>query len=138
MTFVMLLVYYLTPNTTPDPLPVAITTGIIAKLAGVGRDAAWVVALGIIVQLAYGAAWGALLALSTPNVTIGKAIAVSIGLWVLMWIFYVPMAGADVFAIATNPVSWFLTLIFHLIYGTVLGAGMHRYQVPLREGDAIA
>jgi hypothetical protein len=137
MTLVMLLVYFVGPSSMPDPMPLAITTGLIARVLGLALVPAWVVVLGIVIQLAYGALWGGLLASSTHEVTIGKGIAVSLGLWALMLIFYLPMAGSDVFSLASNPMMWVLTLIFHIIYGGVLGAGLHRYHVPLSEGDTV-
>src|SRR5262245_7065243 len=91
MTSVMLLVYFVGPRSIP-PMPLAVTSGILARVFGVATVGVWVVVLAVIVQLIYGALWGGLLAASTRDVTIGKALAVSLGLWVLMVIFYVPMA----------------------------------------------
>lgn len=133
MTVVMLVAYFATPTATTAPLPLAITTGIIARVFGVGQISSAIILLGIILQLVYGATWAGLLAASTENVTIGKAIAVAIGLWILMWIFYVPMAGRATFALATSPLNWILSLINHLIYGGVVGAGLHRVHAPILE-----
>lgn len=132
MTVVMLVVYFATPTSAPQPLPLAITTGIIARVFGVAVTPG-IVLLGIILQLAYGATWGGLLAASTENVTIGKAIVVALGLWLLMWIFYVPMAGISTFSLATSPVIWVLSIINHLIYGVIVGAGLHRVHEPLPD-----
>jgi hypothetical protein len=137
MTLVMLLVYFVGPSGMPDPMPLAITTGLIARVAGLELVTPWVVVLGILIQLGYGALWGGLLAVSSPDVTIGKGIAVSLGLWGLMLIFYLPMAGGTAFSLVANPMMWILTLIFHLIYGAVLGGGLHRYHEPLSEGEAV-
>lgn len=133
MTTVMLIVYFASPSISSQPLPLAITAGIISRVFGVTQVSFWILLLGIILQLVYGAVWGGLLAASSPNVTIGKAVGVAVGLWALMWIFYVPMVGGGVFSFATNPAVWVLTLVFHLIYGVTMGAGLHRIHEPLLE-----
>ena len=136
MTIVMLLVYLINPRGMPDPMPLAITTGIIARVFELERITPWVVALGIVIQLGYGSIWGGQLAWSTHNATIGKGIAVGLGLWLMMLIFYVPMAGTTAFSLAESGLMWLMTLFFHLIYGVTLGAGLHRHPEPFIEQGA--
>jgi hypothetical protein len=81
-----------------------------------------ILVLAAIVQFAYGAIWGGLLDASTRRVSAWHGVLVGIGLWLLMVIFYEPMAGVVVFDLATNPGLWIATLLAHVLYGYVLGA----------------
>jgi hypothetical protein len=132
MTAAMLGVYALQLSSVPDPMPLAITTGIIAQVANAELITVWIVLLGIVVQFTYGAVWGGLLAVSSQHVTVGKAIIVAIGLWLMMIVFYVPMAGYAVFDMATNGAMWGLSFVFHLIYGATVGYLLQRDQARER------
>ena len=130
MTIAMLVAYVI--GVTPDPIPLAITTGIIAEVARAELITPWIVLLGIIVQIAYGAIWSGLLAVSSRHVTVAKGIVIAIGLWLMMMIFYVPMAGNLTWAVASSPTMWVVSLIFHLIYGATIGLLLQRHQ-PIDE-----
>ncbi len=136
MTAAMLIVY--SAGGMSDPMPLAITTGIVSKVFGLARTTAPAVVLGILIQFVYGAIWGGLLAVSTRVVTIGKGIAVGIGLWLIMAIFYIPMAGTTLFSIAVSSTMWVSTLIFHIIYGVTLGYLLHRHPVKVYEAESLA
>lgn len=138
MTAAMLIAYSAAPRAMPDPMPLAITSGIVSQVFGLARTTAPVIVLGILIQFLYGAIWGGLLAVSTRTVTIGKGIAVGVGLWLIMVIFYIPMAGTMAFTVAGNPMMWVMTLLFHIIYGGTLGYLLHRHPMRVHEAESLA
>jgi hypothetical protein len=127
MTAVLLLVWKLSPGAVPAPLPLGITVGIVARVFDVQPMTPGVLILGTILQFAYGAIWGGLLGTIRVE-TVGRGIALGLGLWLMMLIFYMPMAGIDVFDVATSKGIWIATLIGHLIYGYTLGWLLARDQ----------
>ncbi len=139
MTVFLLAAWRLWPSAVPQPMPLAVTIGIVARVFDAQPLAPAVVALGALLQFAYGAIWGGLLEASTRRVTPGKGIALGLGLWLMMGVFYMPMAGEEVFALATSAGIWISTLIGHVIYGYVIGRLLARDQrkVPVPD-DAIA
>lgn len=50
-----------------------------------------------------------------------NGIMFGIGAWILMMVLVMPMAGADVFGLALDIDAPIAALIFHLVYGAVLG-----------------
>jgi hypothetical protein len=139
MTVALLLVWRLWPSAVSQPLPLGITVGIVARVFDAQPLNPGVLVLGAIVQFAYGAIWGGLLEVSTRRATVGKGIVLGIGLWLMMVIFYMPMAGIDTFSVATSPGIWLATLIGHLIYGYTVGWLLARDQrkVPPPEEAAV-
>jgi hypothetical protein len=135
MTALTVLVWLVVPRIMPDLIPLAITTGLVARVAHLTAMVPWVLAVGVILHLAYGAFWGGLFALSTASATATKGIVVGLGLWLLMIIFYVPMSGNAVVSVATNPAMWIVTLIGHVLYGAVVGSLLHRDQTRGFHGE---
>jgi hypothetical protein len=140
MTVALLLAWRLWPSAIASPLPLAITVGIVARVFDAQPMAPGILVLGGIVQFAYGAMWGGLLEVSTAQATIWKGIVVGIGLWLMMILFYLPMAGIDAFEVASSGGIWIATLVGHLIYGYTLGLLLVRDQrkvPPPAEAAAI-
>jgi hypothetical protein len=122
MTTVMLIVWAVSPRAVPAPLPLGVTVGIIARVFGAQPISPGILVLGSLVQFAYGAFWGGLLEITSVRPSVVKAIVLALGLWLIMVIFYMPMAGVDTFKVATSPGVWIATLIGHVLYGYTLGA----------------
>lgn len=122
MTVALLIAWQLWPSGVPQPLPLAITVGIVARVFNAPSMSPGILVLAAILQLAYGAVWGGLLEVSTRRVSAWHGIVVGLGLWLIMVIFYEPMAGVETFALATNGGLWIVTLLAHVLYGYTLGA----------------
>ena len=78
-------------------------------------------------------AWGILFALLDPNLPGGshwlKGIVFGIGVWLLMMIAVMPMAGLGLFGMALGIMAPVMTLVLHIIFGAVLG-GVYGAQRP--------
>jgi len=135
MTALSLVTWLAFPRAMPELIPLAITTGLVARTAHLETVVPWALALGVVLHLVYGAFWGGLIALSSSNASAAKGIAIGIGLWLLMLIFYVPMSGNAVVAVATNPWMWIVTFVGHVIYGATVGALLHRDQTRGFHGE---
>ncbi|WP_275288886.1 DUF6789 family protein [Halomonas elongata] len=74
--------------------------------------------------------WGVLFA-SLVNIIPGKTavtkgMVFGAGAWVLMMLIPLPMAGAGLFGLSLGPMAPVMTLILHLIWGSVLGGIFQR------------
>ncbi len=69
--------------------------------------------------------WGTSFALSGESLPgssyVTKALFFSVLAWLLMMIMVMPMAGAGFFGLSLGMMAPVMTLILHLVYGTVLG-----------------
>lgn len=137
MTVVLLLAWQVSPGAVKAPLPLAITVGIVARVFNAQPITLGVLVLATILQFGYGAIWGGLFA--TTRATVGRGIALGLGLWLMMLIFYMPMAGIDAFDVATSGWMWITTLIGHLIFGGALGWLLVRDQrrFPPRQAATV-
>lgn len=104
----------------PEPIPAALVT----LIFGSGLAAPLKMGLAVVSHLAYGGVWGALLAVWTSEVTIGKGLALGTGLWLLMQVAVLPILGWGAFGLAETPAIAVATLVLHLIYGGTLGWGL--------------
>ena len=83
------------------------------------------------IYLAYGAFWMGFLALSLDRVTWYDGLAVGLGLWLVMAVFLVPIAGGYTFSLATSGGMWLSTFLEHVVYGLVGGVLVdHRLRAP--------
>jgi hypothetical protein len=128
MTVVSLLAWQLWPRAVPAPLPLAISVGIVARVFNAQPMTPEVLVLGGLLQFAYGSFWGGFIEISTARASVWKGIVVALGLWLMMIIFYMPMAGLDVFDVATSGGIWITTLVGHVIYGYTVGRLLVRDQ----------
>jgi len=104
-----------------EPVPLSLISRILARIGDLESIPAWVVAPALVIHLAYGALWAGLLALSTYRVTVWKGIVVGLGLWMVMLVFFLPMAGQRAFADATSAPMWIATFVSHVLYGATVG-----------------
>jgi hypothetical protein len=69
--------------------------------------------------------WGSLFPIFDARVPAGShwlnGILFGIGVWILMMVLVMPMAGAGLFGMALGIMVPIATLVLHLIYGAVLG-----------------
>lgn len=74
-------------------------------------------------------AWGVLFATlvnKLPGGVLASAIIFSIGAWLMMMVFVMPMAGAGLFGLHMGMMAPIATLMLHLIWGLVLGLTYQR------------
>jgi hypothetical protein len=50
-----------------------------------------------------------------------------------MLVFFLPMAGADVFQVATHGAAWGWSLLVHVVYGVSVGVLAGRHEPELVE-----
>jgi len=76
-------------------------------------------------------AWGAGFALSYDIIPGSapwqKGIVFASGAWVLMMLIVMPLAGAGLFGLRLGLMAAVMTLVLHIIFGAVLGAGYGRF-----------
>jgi hypothetical protein len=139
MTVILVIAWRIWPGGVAQPLPLAVSVGIVAQTFQVDSLATGTLVAGLAMELFYGAIWGGLFETGTERVTVGKGIWLGLGLWLLMIVFYLPMSGLPVFELATSPGMWISTLAGHVIYGATLGAllerDQHRLPLPPEESE---
>jgi hypothetical protein len=101
----------------PEPIPLAIA----GQVLGDGTPRPLLMAAAAVSHLAYGGAWGAVLAALTEPVTVWKGLALGVALWALMGVVALPLVGWGLFGAAVTPAIAAATLTLHLVYGAVLG-----------------
>lgn len=103
-----------------SPMPQPVPKAVAAQLFGSGLPKPILMALAIGLHFGYGGLFGAILARGADPVTIGKGLALGIGLWILMQVTFLPFLGWGLFGTAITPKIAVATLILHLVYGGVL------------------
>ncbi|NVB82128.1 MAG: hypothetical protein HOV81_27350 [Kofleriaceae bacterium] len=121
MSLVMFLDYVIGASPLKVPLPLAIVTGVLMRSVGMRVVEPGVVIAAIPIFFAYGALWMGFAVWSTDRMRWWKGLVVGLGLWLLMMIFYLPIAVTSSFEIVTKPSTWIGTLIGHAVYGIVGG-----------------
>ena len=111
-----------------DPLPLMLVARIVAHVAHAGASAPGVVAIALVIHFAYGALASGFLAVTTPQVTVGKGLVLGLGLWAIMMVFWLPMSGNFAFSLATDPWFWVVSLGLHAIYGAMVGWLVERHE----------
>lgn len=105
----------------PQMNPIADLAGIAHWLIGLPAAApiGWVLHFGVGIVV-----WGTLFAAlhqRIPGSNLIKGVLFGIGAWVLMMGVFQPMAGQGFFGLNGGIVVPMMTLMFHLVYGVVLG-----------------
>ncbi|WP_216635675.1 DUF6789 family protein [Haloferax sp. Q22] len=132
MSILMLLALISGNSPMPQPIPKAV----VAHLFGSGLSKPLLMVLAVGLHLGYGGVFGALLARIARPVTIGKGLALGIGLWVLMQVTFLPFLGWGLFGTAITPKIAVATLVLHLVYGGVLGWALDRDGASM-SGDSV-
>jgi len=131
MSVVMVLIWATGTTTMQEPIPLSLAARVVGRVMHLRNITAGVVVIATIIHFAYGALWSGLLAASTPRVTWWKGMVVGLGLWVIMLVFFLPLAGGEVFQVATSGLAWLWSLLVHLVYGVSVGllAGRHEPEL---------
>jgi hypothetical protein len=131
MSAVMLLIWMTGTASMAEPIPLSLAARLVGRIFGSTTITPGVVVLATLVHFAYGALWSGLLAASTSHVTWWKGLIVGLGLWVIMLVFFLPVAGADAFKVATEGAAWGWSLLAHLVYGVSIGVLAGRHEPEL-------
>lgn len=122
MSVVMFIGYVIGAGDLRAPLPLSIVTSIIMRASGIENLSVPLVLVAILIMFAYGALWMGLAVWSTDHMRWWKGMALGLGLWIVMMIFFLPLEGNFTFEVATAPSTWIGTLIGHALYGATGGA----------------
>lgn len=117
MSIVMIAGYAFGPRIL---VPFSLLTTLVARVIGNTGPAAFAIAIPL--HFAYGALWAACAAVESDRMTWRRGVVVGLGIWLIMAIFLLPLAGADVFTLATKATVWIFSLALHVIYGATFGA----------------
>lgn len=109
-----------------SPMPKPIPAAIVGKLTGGMLAKPTLMATAALLHLGYGAFWGGVLATLSPQVKIGRGLALGVLLWLLMQVLVLPFLGWGAFGAAVTPKIAVATLVLHLVYGGTLGALLDR------------
>ena len=112
-----------------SPIPESVPKAIVASVLGIAGPKPLVVGLAVGLHLAYGGAFGALLAAMSHPVTVSKGVGLGVALWLLMQLVVLPVLGWGVFGTTITPRIAVVTLLLHLVYGVVLGWTLDRRPV---------
>ncbi len=107
----------------PQLDPVHMMADMAAQNMGIAQNAAigWVMHFGIGI-VAWGGAFAVLNSKLPGESQVVKGIALGIGAWLLMMIGPMPMSGSGLFGLSIGPMAPVMTLVFHIVFGAVLGA----------------
>jgi hypothetical protein len=91
----------------------------------------------IVGVVAWGLAFGAYDSLASRPAHWLKGIIFGVFAWVVMMVLFMPLAKAGVFGWKIGPMAAAVTLIYHLVYGAVLGTtyGLLSAWVPVKEPE---
>jgi multisubunit Na+/H+ antiporter MnhC subunit len=108
----------------PEPIPLAIASGLLGNAAQ-----PLLMLFAVITHFGYGAFWGAVLfRIYKTTGTLWHGLAWGAMLWVIMQVMVLPLLGWGIFGIAVTPKIAVVTLILHLVYGSILGWGLNRIR----------
>jgi hypothetical protein len=131
MSVLMVLIYVMGLSAMAEPIPLAQLARIIAAGLGLKDTSVLALVLAIPIHLAYGALWAGLVTSSTRQVTWWKGMALGLGLWAILIVFFLPMSGQATFAVATRSSVWITTLVLHLVYGLTFGVLAQRSEAEI-------
>jgi hypothetical protein len=91
----------------------------------------------IVGVVAWGLAFGAYDSLASRPAHWLKGIIFGVFAWVVMMVLFMPLAKAGVFGWKIGPMAAAVTLIYHLVYGAVLGTtyGLLSAWVPVKAPE---
>ena len=141
MSVVMMVEFIFVPQYLPEPLPFALLARLVGRMLPRDTVDGVTLALAIPLHFAYGALWAGGTAVSAAHINWKLGLLIGLGMWLIMAIFLMPLAGGATFSVATSPWPWISTLILHAIYGAAFGALVDRAtraHHPHGEPDAVA
>jgi hypothetical protein len=105
-----------TMNLVPDLNIIRLLT----NLGSIGTVAAWMdhFIVGVVM---WGLLFGAYDAMATRPAHWLKGIIFGVFAWLLMMVIFMPLAKAGFFGMKLGPMAAVVTLMYHLVYGAVLG-----------------
>lgn len=131
-TVVMSIPMLIATATGVSPLPEPIPAALSKKFLGAETRGPLVMLVAVVSHLGYGGVWAGLLARQVRPVTVGRGLALGVGLWLLMQVVVLPLLGWGMFGLEVTPAVAVGTLVLHLIYGATVGLGLDRS--PVSEG----
>lgn len=134
-TIAMSILMLLTLVSGNSPMPQPVPKAVVAHLFGSRLPKPLFMGLAVGLHLGYGGVFGAILARVTRPVTIGKGLALGVGLWVLMQVTFLPFLGWGLFGTTNTPKIAVATLVLHLVYGGVLGWALDRDIASPKEAS---
>ncbi len=122
MSILMIAGYAVGPRPLGEPLPFGLLARLVASVLHETPTSAPAIAVAIPLHFAYGALWAGCAAIATRHMTWRRGLVVGLGMWLIMAIFLLPLAGTATFAVATKATIWIVTLVLHAVYGATFGA----------------
>ena len=86
-----------------SPMPQPVPKAVVAQLFGSGLPKPVLMALAVGLHLGYDGVFGVVLARIARPVTIGRGLALGVGLWVLMQVAFLPFLEWGLFGMAITP-----------------------------------
>jgi hypothetical protein len=121
-----------TMNVAPDVNIIRLLT----SLGSIGTVAAWMdhFIVGVVV---WGLLFGAYDAVASRPAYWLKGLIFGVFAWLLMMVLFMPLAKAGVFGYKLGPMAAVVTLLYHLVYGAVLGTtyGLLSNWAPAKEPE---
>lgn len=92
----------------------------LAKMLGAGAAVGWL--MHFMVGIGYGGLFHVTNTKLPGTTQIGKGILLGLSGWLVMMLLLLPMMGVGVFGMKMGPMAPMMTLVFHVIFGAVLGS----------------
>ncbi len=123
-------------KSTMDLVPELNIIRLLTSLGSIGTVAAWMdhFIVGVVV---WGLLFGAYDAIASRPAYWLKGIIFGVFAWVVMMLVFMPLAKAGIFGSRIGPMAAAVTLIYHLVYGAVLGTtyGLLTQWAPAKEPE---
>jgi len=102
--------------------PVGMMADMVAQNLGMAKNMVigWVMHFGV-GSVAWGGAFAVLNDKIPGKSQMSKGVVLGIGAWFLMMIGPMPISGSGLFGMGIGPMAPVMTLVFHLVFGAVLG-----------------
>jgi hypothetical protein len=123
-------------KSTMDIVPELNMIRLLTSLGSIGVVAAWMdhFIVGVVV---WGLLFGAYDAVASRPAHWLKGLIFGVFAWLMMMVLFMPLAKAGVFGYRLGPMAAVVTLLYHLVYGAVLGTtyGLLTAWAPAKESE---